>query len=309
MTTATSLFQREDKNGNMWLALNEPVLASTTDHGIEPIVLPSEADVGEAMFKELLSTAEAKTGDINIALLGGRGAKQLHRLLGEKAATNEIDGLLARLNVFTQDALAPLAMGNGLSFVRDFERILGEAFFAKIKSFTPMQTDTPDLEGALTDYLNKLESLGGLDIFFIGHGPEANDASHLAYIKPFSGAKAHHMAGIIPISSSILEHHISKFKAGGSEISAEDEAQCRAAQYILTLGPAAILGAKKVVQSVVDADTAPAKISTYAKVRQTSLPQDEKELAGLLNANPGLWIRLHSNVKSFVLPNVTSPNN
>ena len=309
MTTATSLFQREDKNGNMWLALNEPVLASTTDHGIEPIVLPSEADVGEAMFKELLSTAEAKTGDINIALLGGRGAQQLHRLLGEKAATNEIDELLARLNVFTQDALAPLAMGNGLSFVRDFERILGEAFFAKIKSFTPMQTDTPDLEGALTDYLNKLESLGGLDIFFIGHGPEANDASHLAYIKPFSGARAHHMAGIIPISSSILEHHISKFKAGGSEISAEDEAQCRTAQYILTLGPAAILGAKKVVQSVVDADTAPAKISTYAKVRQTSLPQDEKELAGLLDANPGLWIRLHSNVKSFVLPNVTSPSN
>jgi|TARA_B100000519_G_scaffold89139_1_gene77254 6-phosphogluconolactonase/glucosamine-6-phosphate isomerase/deaminase len=309
MTTATSLFQREDKNGNMWLALNEPVLASTTDHGIEPMVLPSEAEVGEAMFKELLSTAEAKTGDINIALLGGRGAQQLHRLLGEKAATNEIDGLLARLNVFTQDALAPLAMGNGLSFVRDFERILGEAFFAKIKSFTPMQTDTPDLEGALTDYLNKLESLGGLDIFFIGHGPEANDASHLAYIKPFSGARVHHMAGIIPISSSILEHHISKFKAGGSEISAEDEAQCRTAQYILTLGPAAILGAKKVVQSVVDADTAPAKISTYAKVRQTSLPQDEKELAGLLDANPGLWIRLHSNVKSFVLPNVTSPNN
>ena len=309
MTTATSLFQREDKNGNMWLALNEPVLASTTDHGIEPIVLPSEADVGEAMFKELLSTAEAKTGDINIALLGGRGAQQLHRLLGEKAATNEIDGLLARLNVFTQDALAPLAMGNGLSFVRDFERILGEAFFAKIKSFTPMQTDTPDLEGALTDYLNKLESLGGLDIFFIGHGPEANDASHLAYIKPFSGARVHHMAGIIPISSSILEHHISKFKAGGSEISAEDEAQCRTAQYILTLGPAAILGAKKVVQSVVDADTAPAKISTYAKVRQTSLPQDEKELAGLLDANPGLWIRLHSNVKSFVQPNVTSPSN
>ena len=309
MTTATSLFQREDKNGNMWLALNEPVLASTTDHGIEPMVLPSEAEVGEAMFKELLSTAEAKTGDINIALLGGRGAQQLHRLLGEKAATNEIDGLLARLNVFTQDALAPLAMGNGLSFVRDFERILGEAFFAKIKSFTPMQTDTPDLEGTLTDYLNKLESLGGLDIFFIGHGPEANDASHLAYIKPLSGARAHHMAGIIPISSSILEHHISKFKAGGSEISAEDEAQCRTAQYILTLGPAAILGAKKVVQSVVDADTAPAKISTYAKVRQTSLPQDEKELAGLLDANPGLWIRLHSNVKSFVLPNVTSPNN
>ena len=309
MTTATSLFQRENKNGNLWLAHNEPVLASATDHGIEPIVLPSEVDVGEAMFKELLSTAAAKTGDINIALLGGRGAQQLHRLLGEKAASNEIDELLARLNVFTQDALAPLAMGNGLSFVRDFERILGEAFFAKIKSFTPMQTDTPDLEGALTDYLNKLENSGGLDIFFIGHGPEANDASHLAYIKPFSGAKAHHMAGIIPISSSILEHHISKFKAGGSDISAEDEAQCRAAQFILTLGPAAILSAKKVVQSVVDAETAPAKINTYAKVRQTSLPKDKTELAGLLDANPGLWIRLHGNVRSFVLPDVTSPSN
>lgn len=172
-----------------------------------------------------------------------------------------------------------------------------------------MQTDTPDLEGALTDYLNKLENSGGLDIFFIGHGPEANDASHLAYIKPFSGAKAHHMAGIIPISSSILEHHISKFKAGGSDISAEDEAQCRAAQFILTLGPAAILSAKKVVQSVVDAETAPAKINTYAKVRQTSLPKHKTELAGLLDANPGLWIRLHGNVRSFVLPNVTSPSN
>lgn len=45
MTTATSLFQREDKNGNMWLALNEPVLASTSDHGIEPMVLPSEVEV------------------------------------------------------------------------------------------------------------------------------------------------------------------------------------------------------------------------------------------------------------------------
>jgi len=309
MTTASTLFKRDESNGNVWLEKDQLNSVAFTDRGIKPEVLPSEKAVGQAMLDELIATAHSKQGDINIALLGGRGAQQLHRQLGEKAQTNELDDVLARLNVFTQDALAPLAMANGLSFVRDFERILGEAFFAKIKSFTPMQTDTPDLEGALTDYLNKLESLGGLDIFFIGHGPEANDASHLAYIKPFSGAKAQHMAGIIPISSSILEHHISKFKAGGSEISAEDEAQCRAAQYILTLGPAAILGAKKVIQSVVDADTAPAKINTYAKVRQTSLPQDETELAGLLDANPGLWIRLHNNVKSFVLPNVTSPNN
>ncbi|MCP4863486.1 MAG: hypothetical protein SWN10_05800 [Pseudomonadota bacterium] len=309
MTTASTLFKRDECNGNVWLEKDQLNSVAFIDRGIKPEVLPSEEAVGQAMLDELIATAHSKQGDINIALLGGRGAQQLHRQLGEKAQTNELDDVLARLNVFTQDALAPLAMANGLSFVRDFERILGEAFFAKIKSFTPMQTDTPDLEGALTDYLNKLENSGGLDIFFIGHGPEANDASHLAYIKPFSGAKAHHMAGIIPISSSILEHHISKFKAGGSDISAEDEAQCRAAQFILTLGPAAILSAKKVVQSVVDAETAPAKINTYAKVRQTSLPKHKTELAGLLDANPGLWIRLHGNVRSFVLPNVTSPSN
>ena len=35
-------------------------------------------------------------------------------------------------------------MNNGLSFVRDFERLLGSAFFEKVKSFTPMHTDTED---------------------------------------------------------------------------------------------------------------------------------------------------------------------
>ena len=57
-------------------------------------------------------------------------------------------------------------------------------------------------------------------------------ASHLAYIKSGSGAGINDIAGIIPISSSILEHHISKFKAGGSSVSAEDEDECRNAKYI-----------------------------------------------------------------------------
>ncbi|MNQ49349.1 hypothetical protein D3C85_632590 [compost metagenome] len=236
--------------------------------------------------------------------MGGRGAQELHRLLGVLAMSTQHDELLARLNVFTQDALAPLSMDNGLSFVRDFERILGEAFFKKIKSFTPMRTDTKDLESALVDYLTKLEELGGLDIFFIGHGPEENQASHLAYIKPFSGAQSHHIAGIIPISSSILEHHISKFKAGGSLINENDEKECRSAEYILTLGPAAILQAKKIVQSVVDADSAPAKIQTYANVLNTKLSSNKEEALQQLNKNPGLWIRLHSNAKSFVLTNL-----
>lgn len=304
MNTQNSQFTRDEDNNNVWLSKKKDHEFNFTDYGVVPTVLSSEAEVGKAMLNELYSTAASKEGDINIALLGGRGAQELHRLLGELAKSTEQDELLARLNVFTQDALAPLGMNNGFSFVRDFERILGDAFFKKIKSFTPMQTDTKDLESALIEYLTKLEELGGLDIFFIGHGPEENQASHLAYIKPFSGAQPHHVAGIIPISSSILEHHISKFKAGGSLVGESDEKECRSAEYILTLGPAAILQAKKIVQSVVDADSAPAKVQTYANVLNTNLSSDKDKALQQLNINPGLWIRLHPNTKSFVLPNL-----
>ncbi|WP_137404274.1 hypothetical protein [Echinicola rosea] len=304
MNTDQTSFSRDEENQNVWLSKKNAHTITLTDHGITPTILNTEAEVGQAMLNELYATAEAKEGEINIALLGGRGAQELHRLLGKLAETGEKDELLGRLNVFTQDALAPMGMANGFSFVRDFERILGDAFFRKIKSFTPMQTDTEDLESALVDYLNKLEALGGLDIFFIGHGPEQNQASHLAYIKPFSGAKPHHMAGLIPISSSILEHHISKFKAGGSVVNEHDETECRSAEYILTLGPAAIIQAKKVVQSVVDADSAPAKVKTYAKVLNSPISNDSEEALQQLNANPGLWIRLNPNTKSFVLPNL-----
>ncbi|GGF13803.1 hypothetical protein [Flavobacterium limi] len=304
MNSGNSKFTKDEDNNNVWLSKESQHEFNFTDYGIIPTVLDSEAEVGKAMLNELYSTAASKEGDINIALLGGRGAQELHRLLGDLAKSTEQDDLLARLNVFTQDALAPLSMNNGFSFVRDFERILGDAFFKKIKSFTPMQTDTKDLESALIGYLTKLEELGGLDIFFIGHGPEENQASHLAYIKPFSGAKPHHIAGIIPISSSILEHHISKFKAGGSLVNESDEKECRSAEYILTLGPAAILQARKIVQSVVDAGSAPAKIQTYSKVLNTALSSDKNEALLQLNTNPGLWIRLHPNTKSFVLPNL-----
>ena len=304
MTENKSQFTKYEDNNNVWLSKKSNQECSYTDYGITPTVLSSEAEVGKAMLNELITTAASKEGDINIALLGGRGAQELHRLLGALAISGEQDTLLARLNVFTQDALAPMGMKNGLSFVRDFERILGDAFFKKIKSFTPMQTDTDDLESALIEYLLKMEELGGLDIFFIGHGPEENQASHLAYIKPFSGAQNHHVAGIIPISNSILEHHINKFKAGGSIINENDEKECRSAEYILTLGPAAILQARKIVQSVVDADSAPAKVQTYANALNTRLSTNKEEIQDQLNANPGLWIRLHPNTKSFVLPNL-----
>jgi 6-phosphogluconolactonase/glucosamine-6-phosphate isomerase/deaminase len=177
-------------------------------------------------------------------------------------------------------------------------------FFEKVKSFTPMQTDIENLEAGLEDYLERLESLGGIDIFFLGLGPEAGGASHLAYLKPGSGARASDLAGIIPISAEILEHHVAKFKVGGSVISAADEAECRRATHILTLGPAAILKAKRIVQSIVDASTAPGKVASYRRVLETNISSNPLERAEQLDENPGLWLRLHQNVRSLILPDV-----
>ena len=300
--------KRESKNvGNVWLSYAEEKADLNKDFPqYQYEVLETEAAVGQAMFDELVSYAGENAGDIVIILLGGRGAQAMYKIIEEKSQTDEIDDLLSRLHVFTQDALAPMAMNNGLSFVRDFERLLGDKFFEKIKSFTPMNTETDDLEGELKKYLEKLERLGGIDIFFLGLGPEAEAASHLAYIKPNSGARYNDFAGIIPISSSILEHHINKFKVGGSEISEKDETECRNATSILTLGPAAILSAKKIVQSIVDASTAPGKVASFKRLVETEFSSDEKELEKQLDENPGLWIRLHENVKAFILPDVLS---
>ena len=296
---------RRVAGGNVWLTYGGPdPVASLRPRALPFEVLESEEAVGHAQLEELRRAAREKEGDLVIILLGGRGAQAMYRILGALAEGAEADALLARLHVFTQDALAPMRMGNGLSFVRDFERLLGPAFFRKVKSFTPMRTDTDDLEGGLRGYLETLESLGGIDIFFLGLGPEPGEASHLCYIKPGSGARASDVAGVIPISPSILEHHINKFKVGGSRVTAEDEAECRAATHILTLGPAAILGARRVVQSVVDASTAPAKRASYRRVLETEISEDPRERARQCDENPGLWLRLHPNVRSLILPDV-----
>ncbi len=304
-TSEKRIINRRAAGGNIWLELSSENLSLPT--GFEEFkyeILETENAVGQAMFDELAAYAREKSGDIVIILLGGRGAQSMYKIIREKSQTDEIDELLGRLHVFTQDALAPMAMNNSLSFVRDFERLLGDEFFAKIKSFTPMNTETEDIEGDLIKYLEKLESLGGIDIFFLGHGAEAENASHLCYIKPGSGARFNDIAGIIPISSSILEHHISKFKVGGSSVSEADETECRNATHILTLGPAAILGAKRIVQSIVDASTAPAKRASFKRVAETVLSNEKEELARQLDENPGLWIRLHKNVRSLILPDV-----
>lgn len=297
-------------DGNVWLRHAEDDgqerLARLSARNLNYEVLESEAAVGRAMLGELQQAAQEKSDDLVILLLGGRGAQALHRLLGAMAESDEADALLKRLHVFTQDALAPMRMDNSFSFVRDFERLLGETFFQKVKSFTPMQTDTDDLEGALMRYVEKLEALGGIDIFFLGHGPEPGAASHLAYIKPESGASVVDVAGVIPISASILEHHITKFKAGGNAANEADEAECRRATKILTLGPAAILSAKRIVQSIVDAQTAPAKRQSFRRVLETQISDDPSQRAAQLDENPGLWVRLHPNVRSLILPDVLS---
>lgn len=306
-SSARKIVERRVAGDNVWLGYGSPAAAIyIPERSFDYTVLDSEDAVGQAMFDELVAYANEKTGDITVVLLGGRGAQAMYRLIAGKAATDEIDGLLSRLHVFTQDALAPMRMGNGLSFVRDFERLLGDNFFAKVKSFTPMITETDDLEGELTNYLEHLDSLGGLDIFFLGLGPEDQAASHLCYIKPGCGAAFGDFAAIIPISASILEHHISKFKVGGSDISEVDEKECRSARYILTLGPAAILGAKRIVQSIVDASTAPAKRPSFKRMVETELSSDPKELAEQVDENPGLLIRLHPDVRSYVLPDLLS---
>jgi 6-phosphogluconolactonase/glucosamine-6-phosphate isomerase/deaminase len=296
---------RREIGKNIWLGVEtEDVFKRFHPHPLEFEVLPNEEVVGNAMFAELQDIARQKTGEIVFVLLGGRGAQALHKKLGSLAKTNEIDDLLGRLHVFTQDSLAPMRMNNSFSFVRDFERLLGAEFFAKVKSFTPMQTESDDLEGDMIRYFERIENLGGIDIFFLGHGPEAESNSHLCYIKPFSGATLNDYVGVIPISESILEHHISKFKAGGAATNEADESECRNAKFILTLAPLAILTAKRIVQSIVDASTAPAKIASFKKVIETELSSNQDELAKQIDENPGLLVRLHPNYRTLILPDV-----
>jgi 6-phosphogluconolactonase/glucosamine-6-phosphate isomerase/deaminase len=294
--------------GNVWLAhdvhSSKEFLARLQPQKLEYEVLLSEEAVGRAMFDEIEAAANAKSGELVVIILGGRGAQELHKLLGSFAKTSERDSLLRRLHIFTQDALAPLRMNNALSFVRDFERLLGKEFFEKVLSFNTIRTDAVDLEAELTRYVERLESLGGIDLFFLGLGPEAGGASHLAYIKPGSGAGVNDIAGMIGISPTILEHHITKFKAGGTQISEEDEIECRAARHILTLGPAAIVGARRIVQSIVDASTAPAKRESYSRLLKTEIASDIATREKQLDENPGLWLRLHSNVRSLILADV-----
>jgi 6-phosphogluconolactonase/glucosamine-6-phosphate isomerase/deaminase len=311
----TAVFRRRAVGENVWLERAAPrgvpadesaKLARLPVFDLHPDVLESEDAVGLAMLRELEAAAAAKPGDLVVVILGGRGAQGLHRILGQQASAGDPDRLIGRLRVFTQDALAPMRMDNSFSFVRDFERLLGPDFFGLAKSFTSMRTDAVDLEAELAGYVEELEAAGGIDVCFLGHGPEPGGASHLAYIRPGSGATRFDVAGIIPISPNVLDHHLTKFKAGGATPPPEDEAECRRATHILTIGPAVILGAHRIVQSVVDADTAPAKRISFRRVMEAEIASDPETRVRQLEENPGLWIRLHPSVRSLILPNVLS---
>lgn len=88
-----------------------------------------------------------------------------------------------------------------------------------------------------------------------------------------------------------------------------DERECRRATHILTLGPAVILQAKRIVQSIVDAETAPGKVASFARLVKTDIVDDRAQRARQLDENPGLWIRLHPNVRSLILPDVLTAVN
>lgn len=303
ITPHTSLEWRTAE-GNQWLTMPGGATSQLQPYHLEPEVLPTEDAVGEAMLQELCDLARVKPGNLVVVFLGGRGGQALHRKLAALAASPACEEWIPRLHVFMQDALAPMAPTSTLSFLYDFRRLLGEPFFSRVAGFHILRTDAADLQSELTEYVRSLMALGGPDIFFVGHGPEPGDASHFAYVRPGSGATAEDLAGIIPVAPALVDHHISKFRAGGITVPPEDERQARLASSILTFGPAMLLSSVRVVQSIVDADTAPAKRSSFQRVLAAHIPADKTEALRMLDENPGLWVRMHGNVRSLTLPNL-----
>src|SRR5688500_17718492 len=103
MTDRTCQFDlnRRVMGQNTWLCRQGHALdcAALQARRLVPEILPDEEAVGRAMFQELVALAERKKGEIVIALLGGRGAQAMHRLLGEAARGATLDWVLSRLHV------------------------------------------------------------------------------------------------------------------------------------------------------------------------------------------------------------------
>jgi len=84
--------RRRVVGNNVWLSDAQPdareQLARLPAHELNYEVMESEQAVGRAMLAEIETAAQSKQGDLNIILLGGRGAQAMHRLIGEQAKTN-----------------------------------------------------------------------------------------------------------------------------------------------------------------------------------------------------------------------------
>src|SRR5947208_1993129 len=89
--------ERRTKDQNVWLGYADN--SAKKNFNRDPFnyeILPTESAVGQAMFDELITYSESKTGDIVIVLLGGRGAQAMYRIINDLSQTDEIDELLAR---------------------------------------------------------------------------------------------------------------------------------------------------------------------------------------------------------------------
>src|SRR5919202_3521558 len=103
------IYRRRAAGENVWLGRPAPEPDATASRAgartVEYEVLPTEEAVGAAQWEEVRRAAREKEGDLVIILLGGRGAQAMYKRVAEIARTEAADALLARLHVFTQDAL------------------------------------------------------------------------------------------------------------------------------------------------------------------------------------------------------------
>src|SRR4051794_8141550 len=101
--SSSKTIERRTLGTDQWLGFVGEQPEVSTERSFNYTVLDSEIEVGRSMLDELLAYAKEKNGDIVFVLLGGRGAQAMYRLIAEKAVTAEIDHLLSRLHIFTQD--------------------------------------------------------------------------------------------------------------------------------------------------------------------------------------------------------------
>ena len=91
-TSAQKTIERRIAGQNKWFRVAG--LSSNTVPARHELIfrsLTDEESVGRAMFDELIAYSNEKSGDINVVLLGGRGAQAMYRLISAHAAEGEID--------------------------------------------------------------------------------------------------------------------------------------------------------------------------------------------------------------------------